>query len=649
MFGYCVDEIIDSPIEILFPKQVRERLNDIKRITRYSNNIETKCITSNGIVLHAVITVSPQYDSEDRQIGTITNIRDITSEIASREQLNLWASVYENSGEGIIITDRQNNVVSINNAFTKITGYSLDELLGGNPRVLSSGKQPREFYKRLWDTVHCDGVWRGELWNKKKSGEYYPLWMTINAVKKKNGHISHYIAICSDISVQKQREEYISHLAQHDVLTGLPNRDLLVDRLRQAIINAKRHKQMIAVLFIDLDHFKNINDTLGHEAGDQLLIHVAERLRNLIREGDTICRQGGDEFIIVLNEIKESSNLIFLIEKFQNELSQPYLINTSSLEISPSIGISLYPNDGETLSELISNADVAMYHAKDMGRGNFQFFTQQLNDTINERMNIERELTNALKRDEFSLHFQPQYSLDDNVMIGTEVLIRWNSPVLGRVPPDKFIPLSEDSGQILQIGEWVLNSAIDYARKWRDLTPNYFRFAINVSVKQIIHKEFFDQTMGALKQAGVSPHNIEVEITETALMEAVEKSAVVLENLQDNGITLAVDDFGSGYSSLNYLRQLPIDKLKIDRSFIDGIPEEDDEREITNAIISMAHGLHLTVIAEGVENDKQANFLKLAGCDEVQGYYYSKPLSENRFEDLLKSLHENSTSETGVS
>jgi EAL domain-containing protein (putative c-di-GMP-specific phosphodiesterase class I) len=324
------------------------------------------------------------------------------------------------------------------------------------------------------------------------------------------------------------------------------------------------------------------------------------------------------------------------VEKIQKELSRTYTIHNSSINISSSIGVSIYPDDGETLNELVSNADLAMYHAKAMGRSNFQFFTQQLNETIIERMNIEREINHALERDEFSLHFQPQYSLDDGQVIGAEVLIRWNSPVLGNVPPDRFIPLSEDSGQIVQIGTWVLHRAIDYADSWRDLIPNYFRFAINVSVKQLIQNGFFDDTMNTLKNRGVSPHNIEIEITETALMEAVEKSAVVLENLQDNGITLAVDDFGSGYSSLNYLRQLPIDKLKIDRSFINNLPEEDDDREIANAIISMGHGLRLTVIAEGVENERQADFLKLAGCDEVQGYFYNRPMAAEDFELLLK-------------
>lgn len=636
MFDFPPEEIIGRPIEILFPIQVQSVLNEIKRITSYSSDIETSCISKNRRTLHVLMTVSPQYDSEDKQIGSIANIRDITSEIASREQLNLWASVYENSGEGIIITNRYNVIVSINNAFSKITGYTADELVGKNPNILSSGKQPNEFYRDLWNTVRHDGVWRGELWNRKKSGEDYPLWMTINAVKKENEEVSHYIAICSDISVQKQREEYINHLAQHDALTGLPNRDLLADRLGQAIVSAKRHQQKVAVLFIDLDKFKNINDTLGHDVGDALLIEVADRLRNLVRECDTICRQGGDEFIIVLNELEKSSTLVFLIERIQNELSRPYLINSFTLEITSSIGVSIYPDDGISLSELISNADVAMYHAKDMGRGNFQFFTQQLNDSINERMSIEREINNALKNDEFSIHFQPQYDLEDGSLIGAEALIRWNNPVLGFVPPDKFIPLSEYSGQIVAIGDWVFKKVIDYATSWRELTPDYFRFSINVSVKQITQPGFFDSTIAILKENNISPHNIEIEITETAIMEAVGRSAAVLENLQDNGITLAIDDFGSGYSSLNYLRQLPIDKLKIDRSFVDCLPEEDEDREIANAIISMGHGLQLTVIAEGVENQKQADFLKLAGCDEVQGYFYSKPIPADEFEKLLK-------------
>jgi diguanylate cyclase (GGDEF)-like protein/PAS domain S-box-containing protein len=637
MFGYSTDEILNQDIRILYPSESetvsRQKLTMLE--VEGDSEITARRKTRDGQLLDVVITASYLYDSDRNRIGDIGIIRDVTEKRKADEQLMLWASVFEHSGEAIMITDRENRVISVNSSFADITGYQLDEVIGRNPHFLASGRHDGSFYAAMWASLQGEGVWRGEIWNKKKSGEIFPERLTITTIKDIRDSVRNYIAIFSDISEQKEREEYIHHLAHHDALTGLPNRTLLRDRMEQAFIHASRHGDHVAVMFIDLDRFKIINDTMGHETGDQLLVVVAQRLLRLFRDGDTVCRLGGDEFIVLLPEIRNSGNLVTIAEKVLEELSQHYEIEDYELDITPSIGISLYPDDGNDIDEIISHADAAMYHAKEQGRSNFQFFTTALNKMVNERLVMETELHQALGNDEFELHFQPQFRLTDQTLSGVEALIRWQSPKLGAVPPDKFIPLAEEIGMIHKIGEWVMQTACEAGSHWHKRFGFSGRIAVNVSVKQLNSPEFNDQVMQILQTTGMASAMLEIELTETALMETIEHSARVLKLFRDKGVTISIDDFGTGYSSLNYLRRLPLDVLKIDRSLIGELPEVDEEREIANAIIAMAKGMHLRVVAEGVERDQQAEYLKLAGCDEVQGYYYCHPLPRSEFENYL--------------
>ncbi len=634
MFGYHEQEVMGQKTSILYPPDADEEYREARQRIERERGCEITGwrMRKGGELIHVQINISPLYDAAHERVGAVAVIRDVTERRKAEEQLKLWASVYEHSGEGILITDNNNITISVNQAFVDITGYEADEIIGRDPMILGSGQHSKEFYHELWRELLEEGIWQGEIWNRKKDGSIFPEWLTITTIKDSGGTIRNYIAIFSDITEQKEREAYIQHLAHHDPLTGLPNRNLLRDRVEQAILHARRHEDYVAVLFLDLDRFKHINDTMGHDVGDRLLKAVAGRLRSYVRESDTICRQGGDEFIVVLTDVDHPSTVVSIVEKILHGLSESYQLDEYEVIVTPSIGISLFPDDSQDIDELIGHADAAMYHAKDLGRGNYQFFTQALNEMVATRVVIEKELRNALLNDEFELYFQPQVTLDTESLSGVEALIRWNNPKLGMVPPDSFISLSEEIGLIYDIGEWVLRSACKVIKQWQVRYSEGIRVAINVSVKQLSRQGFADRVLEIVEECGIDPAYLEFEVTESALMVAIEHSIEVLEVFRKYGIKVAIDDFGSGYSSLNYLRRLPIDKLKIDRSFIGGLPEAADEREISNAIIAMGHGLHLKVIAEGVERVEQADYLKLLGCDEVQGYFYSRPLPQSEFE-----------------
>lgn len=637
VFGYAEGEILQCSLQVLFAPEVEcDFQHMMSRIHRGEiNEAHTRHRHKDGRLIDVQIRCSPLYDPNYNHVGEILVIRDVSERARIEKQLQLWASVYENSGEGILITDVDNQVVSVNRSFTLMTGYELDDVLGQDPSILSSGRHPADFYQSMWEQLNREDVWRGEVWNRKKDGHVFPAWLTISTVKSDAGDAVNYIAIFSDISEQKEREAYIHHMAHHDALTGLPNRNLLRDRLAQAIIAARRHKQKVGVMFIDLDRFKIVNDTLGHEAGDQLLIDVASRLKTMVREGDTISRQGGDEFIVVLSDINQLSDLVGIAETLLEGLSGPYKVGSNAINMTPSIGISLYPDDTTALDQLISHADAAMYHAKDQGRGNFQFFTQILNEMVAERVALEHELRHAVSRGELELYFQPQFFLNPQQLSGVEALLRWNNPTLGQVSPKKFIPLAEETGLIHGIGEWVMQKTCEVARRWRHEYGFAEKVAINISVKQLQKQDYEQTVLRILDETGVNPAQLEFELTETALMDAVEKNIEILNRFRSRGVSLAIDDFGAGYSSLNYLRRLPIDQLKIDRSFIAELPDKAEEREIASAIIALGHGLNLTVLAEGVEREEQITYLRQAGCDEVQGYYYGKPMPQENFERFL--------------
>ncbi|NWG86063.1 MAG: EAL domain-containing protein, partial [Hydrogenophilaceae bacterium] len=501
----------------------------------------------------------------------------------------------------------------------------------------SSGRHGHDFYQALWSSLQRNGLWRGEIWNRRKDGSIYPEWLSISTLLDSNGQISNYIAIFTDITGNKEKEAYIEYLAQHDHLTGLPNRLLLRDRMEQAIVHSRRNGTKVAILFIDLDRFKLINDTLGHTTGDRLLQEVAERLKKLIREDDTVSRQGGDEFIILLQDIRNIAHIAHLAEKYLDALSAEYVIDGNHLHVTPSIGIALFPDDSDSMGELIKHADTAMYHAKALGRATYQFFTEKLNAALAERIAIENALRTALSRNEFKLFLQPQYRLGDARLLGAEALLRWQHPSEGMVLPGRFIPIAEESNLIEVIGQWVLEQAIQLLNEWREGPLANLHIAVNTSARQLNNPDFVTQISKLLERQPIDRSLLHLEITESVAMQDIERSLVQMRSLKSLGLHLAVDDFGTGYSSLSYLKQLPIDTLKIDRSFIEGIPEDAQDGIISLAIIKLAHTLQYEVVAEGVETLEQANFLKQADCDVAQGYYFARPMPIEQFIELASS------------
>lgn len=554
----------------------------------------------------------------------------------AENELRLAASVFENTSEGIIITDAQRHIVSVNQAFSDLSGFSRDEILGKNPVILNSGQQNLEFYRNMWKSINAQGTWTGEIWNRRKNGEVYPCWMAINAIKDVEGNITHYIGISSDITDQKRAEAHIRHLAQHDALTGLPNRTLLLDRITHALEQAERNQYHVGVLFMDLDRFKVVNDTLGHEIGDELLIMVADRLKRCVRQEDTVGRLGGDEFLIVLSKMSHSQDAVLVAQKTVALISEPYMVHDYELHVTISIGISVYPTDGTDAGALMKNADTAMYFAKQT-RDTFRFYAAEMNASAYERLKVENSLRHALERNEFVLHYQPLVALESGQIIGTEALIRWQHPEMGLMAPDTFIPIAEETGLIISIGEWVAREACRQCLMWQQHTVPHFKMAINISARQFWQGNLAEVFAKILQETGVDPACIELELTESMLMRHTEETIEMLNRLRSLGLNLSIDDFGTGYSSLSYLKRFPIQKLKIDRSFIRDITHDPDDAAITEAIIAMGRSLKMTVIAEGVETIDQLTYLRNHHCDEGQGYYFSKPTPASDCTALLQT------------
>ncbi len=555
--------------------------------------------------------------------------------IESQRSVRLSRQIIDASLDGVIITDADGIIESVNPAFSKLTGYSPEEAVGQTPALLKSGRHDVSFYEELWNTLKENGYWQGEIWNRRKNGEIYPEWLTITQVKDDFGGEHKYAGVFSDISERKESEEQIRALAYYDALTGLPNRRLFQDRLGLALPQMRRHKQKLAVMFIDLDLFKRINDTLGHDVGDGVLCEMAERLKECVREGDTVSRMGGDEFTILQPDIKDAANAVQLATRIITSLRKPFTTGGHELMVTSSIGIALYPNDGETADDLTKNADTAMYRAKDLGRNNYQLYTDAMNAESVERLTMESYLRQAIERDEFSLNYQVKVDLASNRTTGVEALLRWNNHELGPVTPDRFIPLAEANGLILPIGEWVLREACRQARAWVEQGLEDITMAVNVSSRQLHQNDLDEVVLNILEETGLAAERLEIELTESMLMEHIEEVEPKLRRLRDLGVRIGIDDFGTGYSSLAYLKRLPIDTLKIDISFIRDVPDDTDDAEIVAAIIAMAHRLNLRVVAEGVENQEQVHFLRALGCDQIQGYLVGRPLSADNIASLL--------------
>ncbi len=559
----------------------------------------------------------------------------------AEQQLHLTSTVFEYTSEAIIITDANALIIDCNQAFTDITGYSLAEIKGKNPSFASSEQHDKVFFKDMWSSINQSGRWSGEIWDKRKDGETYPKWLSINEVINAEGDVSHYIGVFNDISQIKETEKKLEELAFKDTLTKLPNRKLFYDRLELELKRTKREENSkLALLFIDLDRFKQVNDTLGHHIGDELLKIIAERLLTCIREKDTAARLGGDEFTVIINDIPSSKVAKDIAEKIIQVISIPIMLQGHEHFIGASIGISLYPEDSEEMEILIRNADAAMYHAKDSGRGNYQFFSEQINQRNQRRRELEESLRKAIKNNEFELYYQPQIETIKNKIVGAEALIRWNHPQKGLVSPIEFIPIAEENGMIIEIGEWVFKQSCKHLHKCLDISKEPIPIAINLSAVQFSSKGLIDMINSTLEQEKLPSHLIELEITESAIMENADKAIEIINDITKLGIKISIDDFGTGYSSLAYLKKFAVNKLKIDREFIKDLPHDKEDSVLTSTMIMLANNLELNVIAEGVETKEQVDFLIQHGCSLVQGYYYSKPLPEDKFIAYVSSFSE---------
>ncbi|AZE96983.1 Sensory box/GGDEF family protein [Pseudomonas orientalis] len=565
----------------------------------------------------------------------LTIARDITERQQMQEKLQQAATVFESTAEGVLITDTRQNISAVNRAFSEITGYSEAEALGHTPRLLASGLHDSAFYAAMWHQLTTHGHWQGEISNRRKNGELYPSWLTISAVRNREEVVTHFVAVFADISSLKLAQARLDYQAHHDPLTGLPNRTLFESRLQAALNGQQESGNQGAVLFLDLDRFKHINDSLGHPVGDLLLKDIAVRLKDQLRDIDTVARLGGDEFIILLPGLQQASDAQYLANKLLDCFTPPFQAGEHEFFISASIGTSLYPQDGNDVATLVKNADAAMYRSKAKGRNRVESYTCDLTTQANERVALEHELRRAIEREEMSLYYQPKRSLITQELIGAEALIRWHHPTFGDVPPEHFIALAEENGTILQIGDWVLEQACRQLHAWRDAYEDFGPLSVNLAGAQLRHPNLLSRIEQLLRDYRLEPGCLQLEITENFIMSQAEEALTVLHQLKKLGVQLAIDDFGTGYSSLSYLKRLPLDFLKIDQSFVRGLPDDPHDAAIVRAIIALGHSMQFTIIAEGVENPAQQAFLAAEGCEQMQGYIVSLPLPPQLFAETF--------------
>lgn len=563
-------------------------------------------------------------------------------------QLRLSATVFENTADGVLITDAQQHIVAVNRSFERITGYSQAEVLGNSPSLLSSGRQGPEFYEEMWRTLEETRRWSGELWNRRKTGEIYPEHLAITAVLGVSGELDHYVSVFSDITFRKAAENEITQLAFYDSLTQLPNRRLMLDRLSQALTSSVRHHRHGALMLIDLDNFKSLNDTLGHDVGDQLLVRVGARLESCIREGDTVARLGGDEFVVILEDLDKEGLAAMqaeaIAQKILAELKKPYLLDLTlsadeltqrSHDCTSSLGIAMFRDQSITVDELMKRADTAMYQAKAAGRNTLRFFDPDMQQAVAARAALEFELRRALHEGQFLLYYQAQVDASDRV-IGAEVLLRWQHPERGLVSPIEFIPLAEETGLILPLGQWVLEGACAQLAVWaKDPRTRNLTLAVNVSARQFRQSDFVDKVKATVDRFAANPHSLKLELTESMLVDNVDDIIEKMTILKRLGVHFSMDDFGTGYSSLSYLKLLPIDQLKIDQSFVRDVLTDTNDAAIARTIVALGQSLGLSVIAEGVETQSQRDFLAENGCTLYQGYFFSRPLPLSDFTAYL--------------
>ena len=576
------------------------------------------------------LSVSRKLSDAEQNQRFVVLARNVTERRLAEAELRVAATAFEAS-EGMMITDPDGNIMRVNKAFTDITQYSAEEVIGKNPKLLRSGRHDPAFYQHMWESILVEGSWRGEIWNRRKSGDIFPEWLTITAVRNKHNEITHYVSTLTDITELKQNEERIHHLAFFDPLTYLPNRRLLHDRLTHAIATGLRQKKHGALLFIDLDDFKTLNDNRGHHIGDLLLVAVAERLRHSVREQDTVARLGGDEFVVVLEGLGDNRDDAAtyaqrVAEKILVNLNQVYKLEQQEYFNTPSIGICLFGDSAVAIDELLKQADQAMYHAKAAGRNTLRFFDPEMQTLTAQRFALQHEIREALQQNQFQLYYQPQIDAKGKVK-GAEALIRWFHPQRGMVSPMEFIPVAEDSGLIIPLGHWIVEAACQQLVEWsRDPATAELNLAINVSARQFKQINFVDQLLATLQKTGANPYRLKLELTESMLVDNPEDIITKMDALRAHGIKFSLDDFGTGYSSLAYLKRLPINELKIDKSFVNDILTDPNDAAIARMVIRLAQSMDLIVIAEGVETKAQRDWLEQEGCNKYQGYYFGRPM-----------------------
>lgn len=604
--------------------------------TGESINFEQIVPAPDGKPRYHEIRIVAEAGLDGQTVSILAVGRDLTVQSEAEEELRLAASVFYNSAEGVLVTDAAGLIVSVNPAFTEITGYSQVDALGHKPSLLRSNHQGPEFYRLMWEALNEQGRWQGEIWNRKKSGEAYLEWLTINRIDNMAGAPVRYASVFHDITELRRKDERIQHLAFHDALTGLPNRTLMHDRLQQALERAQRENLRLSVTFIDLDRFKSINDGLGHDIGDLLLQEVARRIQSRLRAVDTVARLGGDEFVLVMEDLKEAGDCACLAQDLLDEILLPMQLREHRVEIGASMGIAFFPEDGSDALALMKCADLAMYTAKSAGRNTYRFFQQDMLDRTNQRLTLETDLRRAIAGGELELHYQPKVTLMTGQPLGVEALVRWQHPIHGLMQPMQFIPLAEESGLIVELGAWVLDEACRQAARWRAAGQG-IKIAINVSARELEASELDERIVKLMARHGTAPADLEIELTESTVMGNPDKVADMLTRLRQLGVTVAVDDFGTGYSSLAYLRRLPIDVLKIDRSFVMNAHTNEEDAQIVKTILALGQALKLTVVVEGIETQGQAELLQSLGCDTAQGYYFSRPLPALEIEAWLLS------------
>ena len=631
MLGYEEQEIenrLEEWEKLAHPDDLEQAMKDIR------DNIEGR--TPEYVNVHRLRHKNGEYrwildrgrairDANGKAYRMVGTHVDITERKDNEDKLRQAAALFENTAECVLVVDSNAIITAVNPAFIETTAYTQEEITGQSLAVLYPESQQSRMFAEVWENVLAGGRWQGEIWGRRSDGTLFPQWLTISGVTDEDNEVSSYVVVFSDITSIKDSQAQLELLAHHDSLTGLPNRALFNERLHHALQRAQREKTGVAVLFVDLDRFKNINDSLGHTAGDQLLERVAKRLTKAVRDEDTIARLGGDEFTILLEDVDSPPAAGAVARKVLETIARRLDLQGHEFHISGSIGISLYPEDGEDVTTLLKNADNAMYRAKEKGRNNYQFYTSELTAAAFERFEMESSIRQALRKGEFELYYQMQMSVRGEQVVGAEALVRWRHPQLGLIAPSRFIPLAEETGLIVELGEWVLRSACRQAVQWQNSGLPQIRLAVNISTVQITRGGLAETVSRILEETGLEPQRLELELTEGMVMQQTSPTMRTLNELREMGVTLAVDDFGAGYSSLSYLKRLPIQRLKIDQSFVHDITSSSNDKAITRAIIVLAKSLQMTAIAEGVENAAQLEILRSEGCEEVQGWLYGEP------------------------